>query len=141
MDSGVLFISPHRKDAGTLSRMLGPTQLRVDHVTNLEEAGNRLRQDSYGAILTEAALPDGDWMDVLNLTYEIGSFPAVIVTHRLADDRLWAEVLNLGAYDLLAQPFDTSEVQRILTHACTQAMAKPACARPIAKSKSVAAAL
>ena len=38
--------------------------------------------------------------------------PSVIVTSRLADDRLWAEVLNLGAYDVLAKPFDRTEAIR-----------------------------
>jgi hypothetical protein len=36
--------------------------------------------------------------------------PAFIVTSRLADAGLWAEVLHLGGYDLLAQPFCAQEV-------------------------------
>jgi hypothetical protein len=35
------------------------------------------------------------------------------VTSRLADERLWAEALNLGAWDVLAKPFDADEVIRI----------------------------
>jgi hypothetical protein len=38
----------------------------------------------------------------------------MIVTSRLADERLWAEVLNLGGYHLLAKPFDASEVVRVV---------------------------
>jgi len=30
-------------------------------------------------------------------------------------------VLNMGAYDLIAQPFATAEVQRILSNACARA--------------------
>ena len=40
--------------------------------------------------------------------------PVLIVTSRLADEYLWAEALNLGAYDVLAKPFDASEVIRVL---------------------------
>jgi FixJ family two-component response regulator len=36
----------------------------------------------------------------------------MIVTSRLADDRLWAEALNLGVYDVLAKPFDRTELIR-----------------------------
>jgi DNA-binding response OmpR family regulator len=36
--------------------------------------------------------------------------PALIVADHLADERLWVEVLNLGAHDLLAKPFDVKEV-------------------------------
>jgi FixJ family two-component response regulator len=39
------------------------------------------------------------------------------VTSRLADEYLWAEALNLGAYDVLAKPFDTSEVMRVVASA------------------------
>ena len=38
--------------------------------------------------------------------------PSLIVASRLADDRLWAEALNLGAWDVLAKPFDHIEVIR-----------------------------
>jgi DNA-binding response OmpR family regulator len=37
------------------------------------------------------------------------------VTSRVADDSLWAEVLNLGAYDLLMKPFDLTEVFRVVS--------------------------
>jgi FixJ family two-component response regulator len=36
----------------------------------------------------------------------------LIVASRLADDHLWAEALNLGAWDVLAKPFDRREVFR-----------------------------
>jgi DNA-binding response OmpR family regulator len=36
----------------------------------------------------------------------------LIVTSRLADEKLWAEALNLGAYDVLAKPFDRQELVR-----------------------------
>jgi DNA-binding NtrC family response regulator len=101
--------------------MLSAVSLGMDHVTNLAEAGSRLRQRSYGAVLTEARLPDGAWTDVLELTDHLPVPSALIVTDQLADERFWAEVLNRGAYDLLAQPFDETEVQRILEHACQQA--------------------
>lgn len=41
----------------------------------------------------------------------------VIVAARVADEALWAEVLNLGGYDVLAMPFDEEEVERVLTAA------------------------
>ncbi len=40
--------------------------------------------------------------------------PLLIVTSRLADEYLWAEALNLGAWDVLAKPFDREEVSRVL---------------------------
>jgi DNA-binding NtrC family response regulator len=125
MGVAVLFVSPHHADAAAIATILRPTALRLDHAATLQDARRLLFENSYGAILTEAQLPDGAWTDVMELTFEARVFPAVIVTHPLADDRFWAEVLNLGAYDLLAQPFDQGEVRRILSHACAQTSLKP----------------
>jgi DNA-binding response OmpR family regulator len=44
--------------------------------------------------------------------------PPLIIADRLADERLWAEALNLGADDLLATPFDATEVWHAVTTAC-----------------------
>jgi len=122
----VLFVSSVREDAGMLAQILSPDSIEFKHVSSLQDARQTLGQGSFGVVLTEAYLLDGDWKDVLGATWELKTAPAVVVTHRFADDRFWAEVLNLGCYDMLAQPFDAREVQRILTSACGQPNAKPA---------------
>jgi hypothetical protein len=38
-------------------------------------------------------------------------------TKGLADERMWAEVLNLGGCDVLARPFNGEEVIRTVTSA------------------------
>jgi len=59
-------------------------------------------------------------MDALHLARDCPRDLQVIVTDPHADARFWAEVLNLGAYDLLAQPFYKPEVRRILHNACSR---------------------
>jgi hypothetical protein len=44
--------------------------------------------------------------------------PELIVADRLADSALWAEVMNLGSYDLLITPFEAAEVLRVVSMAC-----------------------
>jgi DNA-binding NtrC family response regulator len=139
MDARVLFVSPHPDDVKIVSRMLESVHIQCEHASSLRETRSRLAGEAYGAILTAANLPDGDWKDVLNVTFDLGVSLAVIVTHRIADDRFWAEVLNLGCYDMLAQPFDTREVQRILALACARTMAKPM-ARAARSSKPLSSA-
>lgn len=63
-------------------------------------------------VLSEADLPDGNWKDVLEYValsasehYQLVP-PQVIVISRLADERLWTEVLDRGAFNLLTKPFD-----------------------------------
>jgi len=60
---------------------------------------------------------DGSWIEALNAISSLPSAPAFILTSRLGDERLWAEVLNRGGYDLLLEPFDSLEVTRVVTAA------------------------
>jgi len=120
MLSRILFISGRPDDARRLAEMLHALPLHVEHVASVKQAATRLQKEAYDVILTEASLPDGGWMDVLHLVRECSREPEVIVTDPQADARFWAEALNLGAYDLLAQPFYEPEVRRILYNACTR---------------------
>jgi FixJ family two-component response regulator len=66
-------------------------------------------------VVCEETLPDGSWRNVLQLTARLPNPAPLIVTSRLADERLWAEVLNLGGYDLLAKPLSKTEVYRAVS--------------------------
>lgn len=59
------------------------------------------------------AYPDA-WREILRACKLLPAPPCVIVTSRLAEDRLWMELLNEGAFDLLSKPFDPSDVMRII---------------------------
>src|SRR5437016_1385533 len=120
MRSRILFLSGHREDARRLSQMLHDLPLALDHAMSVAQARTVLHQTEYDVILTEGALADGNWLDVLHLTREQPRDVQVIVTDSQADARLWSEALNLGVYDLLAQPFYEPEVRRILYNACSR---------------------
>ena len=57
---------------------------------------------------------DGTWKDVFREARDLDNPPAFVVVSRLADERLWAEVLNLGGFDVLLKPFVRSEVVRVM---------------------------
>jgi two-component system response regulator CpxR len=120
MKSGVLFISPSADDARTLSEMVSMVGISFVHARNLNQARNMLEARTFGAVLTEARLPDGGWLDVIRLVGRVKRRIAVVVTDTLADARFWADVLESGAYDLLPKPFCSGEVQRILANAVDQ---------------------
>jgi len=63
-------------------------------------------------VISDCLLPDGRWNDLLLDLRRQAVEPLLIVASRLADDRLWAEVLNLGGYDVLAMSFRAEEVLR-----------------------------
>ena len=119
MRSRILFISGRHDDARQLSRMLGSLPVALEHVETYQQARTLLQQCDFDVLLTEAILHDASWLDVLQLAREYPGLE-LIVTDPHADARFWAEALNLGAYDLLSQPFYAPEVRRILYNACSR---------------------
>ncbi len=90
---------------------------RVREARAVSELPQLLTQDPNAVILTEHSLPDGGWADVLAIALVMCPQARVVVTGKLADEALWAEVLNQGGFDVLAQPLDRSEVIRVMTSA------------------------
>src|SRR5215469_10117329 len=120
MRSRILFLSGRPEDARQISHMVQPLHAMVEHVATLHQARAKLRECEYDIVLTEAALPDGNWLDVLHLIRDCTQEPEILLTDPQADSRLWSEALNRGVYDLIAQPFYEPEVRRILHNACTR---------------------
>ena len=88
----------------------------VDSSSGLGDAFHDFRPD---VVMTDCVLPEGGcWKDVLRSAQESSGGVPVIVSSRLADESLWAEVLNLGGYDLLVKPFVASEVENVVAMAC-----------------------
>ncbi len=57
---------------------------------------------------------DGNWCDLLRWLVEHEHRASLVVTVGQADERLWSEVLWRGAYDLLVEPYESSEVCRVV---------------------------
>ena len=53
------------------------------------------------------------WKKVLDSLRRLEPPPQLIVTCRTADEQLWSEVLNYGGYDVLSQPFQRDEIERV----------------------------
>jgi len=75
------------------------------------------RVDEVAAVLCSSSLPDGDWRMLLGTMQAMPDPPRLIVLSRLADERLWAEVLNLGGHDVLAVPLGEKELEWALNMA------------------------
>lgn len=92
----------------------------------LFEARNRQRAMKYLAsnpvqvVITESDVPNWNWKRVLCDLRSMTKPPELIVTSRTADESLWAEVLNIGGYDVMAQPFEEYEVERVIASAHRQ---------------------
>jgi len=110
----VLAVSPSREDHRFLRRLLSAWKWVVHPAHSYAEAAELLSRHSMPVVICECELPDGTWQDVLNLLNRLEQPALLIVTSAAADDFLWAEVLNLGGYDVLMKPFDPAEVMRVV---------------------------
>ncbi len=113
----VLFVSPAHDDHHALGRILKDSCWRLSAATGCVDAIARHARDRMAIVVCESTLPSGSWRDLLRHVSECPDPPVLIVTSRLADEYLWAEVLNLGGYDVLAKPFDKQEVLWVLASA------------------------
>jgi DNA-binding response OmpR family regulator len=110
----VLAISPSAEDHNFLRDIFGHSKWQIRGVRTWREAHAFLADHQMPVIICESELPDANWKIVLSEVSHLADPPALIVVSRLADDYLWAEVLNLGGYDVLMKPFDETEVFRVV---------------------------
>ncbi len=108
----VLSVTPYEEDQLWLQNIISHSKWKLYGADRLESALAALHEHEVGVVLSEKELPPHSWTDMLRAIRRFQDSPEVIVTSRLADDRLWAEALNLGAYDVLTKPFDRHEVLR-----------------------------
>lgn len=115
----VLAVLHANDDRISLQNILSGSTWKVRFVRSPRRKRSTSNLLSVGAVLADAHLPDGSgWKDVLLELGRTSNPPPLIVTDRLADEALWAEVLNLGGYDVLTKPFDSKEVLHSLNMAC-----------------------
>jgi len=109
----VLLVSSDDEDHATLEQILRQ-DCCLHCVAGRQEAVAAARRIRPWVMICDQILADGDWRDLLSDLQDLQETPPLIVSSRLADDRLWAEVLNLGGYDLLIKPFTAAEVSRVV---------------------------
>ena len=109
----LLLISADDGDLRALHRILCK-ECTLHHAATCVDGRTSLRRVAPWVVVCDEVLADGDWRDVLGDLQSGQQGPPLVVISRLADERLWAEVLNLGAYDLLTKPFVAVEVTRVV---------------------------
>ena len=112
-----LLISPDEKDHEVLNELFQHNSWTLRRASSVNSASALLNEGTTSVVITERHFPAGDWKDVLEVIHHLRKAPLLIVISRGADNYLWAEALNLGAYDVLAKPLNQTEATRVLTSA------------------------
>ena len=81
------------------------------------KALNCLDRHRVQVVIAESELPNWNWKRVLYDLRSLSKTPQLVVASRTADDYLWSEVLNMGAYDVLPRPLEKDELERVIAAA------------------------
>lgn len=90
---------------------------RLHEASDRKRALECLERQPVQVVVADAEVSGWTWKRVLQDLQRMTKPPQLVVTSRLADDFLWSEVLNRGGYDVLAEPFQPEEVERVISSA------------------------
>lgn len=130
----VVLASPWARDRGYLRLILQERQeLRIVEVATYGEAISTISRHGASAVVCDQDLP---WRDLISRMTYLYDPPRVIVIAKAPAAAFYAEVMNLGGYDILVSPFDPSEVGWVVGCACAASPLKCATRgrRPVGRS-------
>jgi DNA-binding response OmpR family regulator len=105
-----LAISPFVENLSFLERKFQDAAWQLYTAHTYREALVQLTHERMPIVICERQLPDGSWKEVLSQLAPMMDRPRLIVVSRDVDEKLWGEVLNMGAFDLLSIPFREEEL-------------------------------
>jgi CheY-like chemotaxis protein len=112
-----LLVGEYESDRLLLQGIFRDAGWRLWEAPDQPRALECLKRHKVQVVISEKDGPRWDWKRVLHDLRGLAYPPQLIVTSRTADDGLWAEVLNVGGYDVLPQPLDRDEVERVVAAA------------------------
>ena len=109
----LLAVNLNQEDRHSLDCILDHDRWTIQGARSVREVTTALKRHPH-LILCEKDLPDGNWKDVFRAAGGLDEPPPLVVASRHADEQLWAEVLNVGGYDVILEPFERTEVRRVM---------------------------
>jgi len=108
-----LLLGEYEDDRGVVRDVFRKSGWKLREVGNAGEAVEYARRNRVHVVIAEKT----DWQRLLDDLRQFPDPPQLVVTSRTADDYLWSEVLNHGGFDVLPQPFDREELERVVAAA------------------------
>ncbi|HET8547096.1 MAG TPA: hypothetical protein VFL57_03790 [Bryobacteraceae bacterium] len=76
--------------------------------------------DAPAVVISEPGIRDADWRLLLKVTQRLRQPPAFVLAAESHNPSLWAELLDLGGYDLLPAPRTPEAVRRVVASAASR---------------------
>ena len=128
-----LFVGDSGPDYSHLCSIFKMMDWRLIRVPSLRIALRRASETAITHVLFEHRRGSANgWIEALDAIHALPCSPQFILTSRLGDERLWADVLSRGGYDLLIQPYESLEVTRVVIAAHEHARRRSAPAAAMA---------
>lgn len=86
-------------------------------VSSCAEAAHLLEQTHPHLIFTDTKLPDGTWIDVVNLAEDAAAPACAILVGSELDPELHQAAIDSGAFDFIFPPFEAEMVSAVLARA------------------------
>src|SRR5208283_1175526 len=123
-----LLVEDNPADARLIREMLKEhtaSTFEVQHVTRLDMALERFREETFDVLLLDLGLPDTQGMETLVVAHKAsGGLPIVVLTG-LDDEQLALEMMRAGAQDYLVKGrFDTQLLVRTIRYAVKRKQAE-----------------
>jgi len=112
-----LLIGNYDSDRPVIQEVFNKLGWRLLEARDRQRSMQWLARKQVQVVISETELPDCNWKRLLHDLRSLIHPPQLIVTSPHADDYLWAEALNVGAYDVLSRPLERSEVERVIMSA------------------------
>ncbi len=111
-------VASRSKLHGLCLRMIcGFSGFSLSEASSCREAVAEARQRKVRVVVCEWDLPGGGWKALLEGLADQPRRPQLIVSYHVAKPYLRAEVIRLGGYDVLTDPFDVEQVSRTIAAA------------------------
>jgi DNA-binding NtrC family response regulator len=118
-----LLIFRHTKLCSDLEAALEKLAVRTGRARTLAEACHILSTANLPLVVfTESELPDGNWADVVSLSARAASPVSVIVMGQEIDTKLYVSVIEGGAFDFMAPPFEAPDLAHVVRCAADNAL-------------------
>ncbi|MBI4905346.1 MAG: hypothetical protein HY820_17055 [Acidobacteria bacterium] len=110
LNISALLMSPFESDHVVLRQVFSHSNWSLRTATDCEQALELLRETNIPVVLCSADSRLDSWKTIVRETASMENPPRVIVFSRLADERLWGDVIHNGGYSLLESPFDMRDI-------------------------------
>jgi DNA-binding NtrC family response regulator len=116
--SRLLLLDADPQDHITIGTLLPPSTCEIICQLDLQEFRATLDANrSANVIVMNLETPVEEYFDLISFAKETCPNVEVILISRLADEGLWIESIQRGAYDLLPKPLEKKEFLRVLKNA------------------------